>query len=475
MSSAINLTSLLKTANVQQTSSANSTSKAESSTKAFVEKSTEENGEITSTSDKAKLKEELETLEKLKKANVQKMEKIEKQVENLAKQAEQNILEAAKKQEKAVEQNEEQAKKALNENIEAYIKANKEGGKGMTKDELQANIRKSMPDAPGLGNALAKLTAARAEIAQIDSLLGSLNGLILEVEGLNLDISSKQADYDKACEAEEPPAQKCCDPIGFTVGEGENQVRYDFIVDDGSFDTTSDFLGADNQWAEMEALDLDQNGTVTAQELSKGKIKAVKTTPDGKQEVVDIAKEFGDDFTIDLSSYQQGGSHSSIDTEADFDNDGVIDQKLLGTFDVNVGGQSIKGYNTLDDVDYLNKQYGVEIDTTQQEVSSDDELALHTNFFNEYTQKSQELSNSLEEGFTSLGVSRENIKEIKKEALNEGNEQANIFMQKLEEEQKTQEDKETQEQEELEQEELEKEEAKTLEEKQSEEEAQTKE
>ena len=448
MTTGINASSLLKTSKVASTTTTSNAQKAAAATSTNSTKSTEKTGTIASTTSTEQLKEELAALQKEKEVDVQKMEKIEQQIQTLAKEAQENILEAAKKQEAAVEEHEQEAKKALNENIEAYIAANKEGGKGMTKDELQANIKKSMPDAPGLGTALAKLAAASSEIAQIDSLLGSLNSLILDVQGINLDISSKQAEYDSAVKAAE--AKKCCDPIGFTLGEGKNQVRYDFIVDDGSFDTTSDFLGADNQWAEMEALDLDKNGTVTAQELSQGKIKAVKTTPDGKQEVVDIAKELGDDFTIDLSSYTQGGTHSSIDTAADFDKDGVIDQNLLGTFNVNVKGESVKGYNTLDDVDFLNKQYGVAIDTDQQtasSVTSDDELASHTNFFEEYTKKSQELTNQLNEGLTSLGISEENITAIKQEALNEGTKEANIFMQKLEEEQKEQEAQEAKEKE----------------------------
>ena len=295
----------------------------------------------------AKIQEEIDALEAEKEANLEKMDKIEAKIEKLTAEAEENIMKAAALQEQKVKEHEEKSQEAVQENIAAYIAANKEGGAGMTRDELQENIQGSLSEVPEVGNAISAAIAANDQLNEIDSHLGELNKLIQDTKNIETEIGLKQQEYEAAKEAEK------CDPIGFTIGEGENQAQYDFIVDDGSFDSTSDFLGAENQWAEVAALDTDGDNIVSSKELQAGNIKAVKTSADGTQEVVDLAEEFGEDFSINLSSYQQGGSHSAIDTASDKDGDGVADQELLGTFSLNVNGETINGYNTLDDVDYL--------------------------------------------------------------------------------------------------------------------------
>ncbi len=373
------------------------------------------------------IKAEIEVLKKQLEINNKKIENFERRIELTANKAQDNILEAAKEQEQAVKDHEEESKKVLNENISAFIKANKENGKGMTKEQLQTNIEKSLPDNSAIAKALAKLVSASEEINELDVLLGSLKGLILETNSLQSGIESKEADYQNALSAEEE-AKKCCDPIGFVV----DNIRYDFIVDDGKFDSTSDFLGAKNQWAQMEDLDTDKSGVVNRQELEKGNIKLIKTDANGKQSIVDIKKEFGDNFSIDLSTYSKGGVHSSIDTTKDFDNDGVVDQKLLGTFSVNINGKNIKGYNTLDDIDYLEKEYGIEKTTD----------SINDNFFNQYSEKSNELKASLNENLNAIGLSEQNIEGITKTTLISAKQKANLFIEQMEKEQKAKEAKE---------------------------------
>lgn len=403
----------------------NSNSKTNSTSK------TSDAQEIATNQSSSELKEELEKLEIEKKLTLEKMERIEEQMQELAQEAQDNILEAAKKQEKAIEDHEDDAKKALEQEIQKYIEANKDGKEGMTKSQLSSNIANAMPD-PQMGAVMAKLVEANEQIAQIDSLLGSLNMLISDVRLLEVDISSKTAQYESAVKKE---AAKSCDPIGFTVDGTNGSTRYDFIVDDGSFDTTSDFLGSQGQWAEMQALDTSNDGIVSASELNDNNIKAVKTNPDGSREIVNLADEFGSDFSIDLSSYKQGGSHSSINTLSDTDNDGVQDQRLLGTFNVNINNQSIKGYNTLDDVDYLEEQYGVSADETTVEYSAD--VEPHVNFFEEFSEKSAQLKEDLSTAYESYGISEDLIETIDKQAQTQGQSKANFFMQELDKEMKT--------------------------------------
>lgn len=150
-----------------------------------------------------KIKEEIEELEAEKEENIEKMEKIEDEIENLAESAEQHILEAAKAQETTVNEHEEETKAVLDENIQAYINANKEGGEGMTRDELQENIKGAMPNTPEIADAVAALTAASEEVGEIDSCLGELNKLITDTQLIEEEIELKNEEYEAAVKAEE--------------------------------------------------------------------------------------------------------------------------------------------------------------------------------------------------------------------------------------------------------------------------------
>ncbi len=379
----------------------------------------------------AKIKEEIDALEKDKDANYEEMEKIEAEIEELTKKAEENIMLAAKGQEAKVAEHEEETQAAVEENINAYVAANKDGGEGMTQEELQENIKSSLSNVPEVGDAVSAAVAANAQIAEIDTKLGELNSLIADTKEIEDEIEAKTAQYDACKEAEkaEAEAKKACDPIGFTMGEGEEQVKYDFIVDDGAFDSTSDFLGAENQWEEMAALDTDGDQIVSAAELEAGNIKMVKTDAEGNQNVVSIAEEFGEEFSINLGSYQEGGSHSAINTTTDADKDGVADQELLGTFAMNVNGQEIQGYNTLDDTEWLQENYGLSAETTAtdaekvDEISYSTELQSHVNFFNTYTQKVEELKEQLKETWANLGQTEASLNALNAKATEETIEQ----------------------------------------------------
>ena len=379
-----------------------------------------------------KIKEEIDALEEEKDANYAEMEKIEAAIEALTKKAEENIMKAAKVQEQKVQEHEEETQAAVQENINAYVQANKEGGEGMTRNDLQNNIKSSLSSIPEVGDAISAAIEANAQITEIDSKLGELNSLIADTQEIESKIEAKTQQYDACKEAEkaQEEAKKACDPIGFTMGEGEEQVQYDFIVDDGNFDSTSDFLGAENQWAEMAALDTDGDQIVSASELKDGNIKMVKTDAEGNQSVVSIAEEFGEEFSINLASYQEGGSHSAINSTTDADNDGTVDQELLGTFSMNINGQDIQGYNTLDDTDWLEQNYGLTSKTdAETDVEKTDstsysmELKAHVDFFNTYTQKVQDLKEQLKATWVTLGQTEASLDALNGKATEEATEQ----------------------------------------------------
>lgn len=363
------------------------------------------------------IKEELDELKEERSENYEKMKKIEGEIEKLADQAKANITKAVAAQRAEIKEHEEETQATVQENIQAYIDANKEGGEGMTREQLQENIKGSLSDIPNIGDAVSAAIAANDELNKIDAHLVDLRALIQDTHSLEIQINAKEAEYESVKAAEEAAAEAAknsCDPIGFTMGEGENQAQYDFIIDDGAFDSTNDFLGAENQWTEMINLDTDGDNIVSTAELQAGNIKAVKTNADGTQEIVDLASEFGEDFSIDLSSYTQGGSHSAVNTTSDHDNDGVMDQELLGTFNVNANGQTISGYNTLDDVEYLTENYNIAAGTETEDKAQDfsDALKIHAKFEKEYTELSEQLRGELREVFINFGQTDEVIEEF---------------------------------------------------------------
>ena len=369
---------------------------------------------------------EIAKLEEEKDANNEDIEAIKAEIETLTAEAEDEINAALAAQEKAVADHEEDTKKLVNQSLADYIAANKEGGEGMTRDELQSNIKKSAADLglpAEIGDATAMLMSASDKLDEVDGLLGDLNSLILDNQKLETEINAKGAGFDAVEEAAKKEAaaeaaQNCnpCDPIGFQATDKDgNQAQYDFIKDDGAFDSTDDFLGAQNQWQEMQALDTDGDNIVTAAELDAGGIKAVKTNADGSQDIVSMTEEFGEEFSIDLSSYAQGGTHALVDPTADSDGDGTLDQQLLGTFSVNTGSETVQGYNTLDDVDYLSENYGIAAGTQATEATEEtdfqfsEELQESMNFFQTYTEKVAELREKLMEAWKSIGATEDQI------------------------------------------------------------------
>lgn len=217
------------------------------------------------------IQEEIDKLTEEREANIAEMEELEAEIEELAEEAQAQITAAIQAQEEAVEQHEEDTEKAVDAELQKYIEANKNGD-GMSRDELKTNMANALGSIPNISDSIANIIDATASLDKMDSKLGELEILINDTKSLDNEI----ANLEVAKEA----AAKCCDPIGFTL-EDENgqQVQYDFIVDDGNFDSTSDFLGAEGQWSEMEALNTDGDNTVWLMNWQQEILKLLKQMP----------------------------------------------------------------------------------------------------------------------------------------------------------------------------------------------------
>ncbi len=385
---------------------------------------------------------EIDGLNAEKEEAMETLEALETTIKELSKEIQDKLNKAAQEQEAKVEAYQEDVQKAIEENVQNYIAANKSENP-MSKEDLQRNINSSIRGIDGIGagtDVISDLFMISGELATLDNNLAQMKDLTDKVSGIDQQISDKTSELEtaKAAEAAKESSQaKSCDPIGFKDASGN---QFDFIVMDGAFDTTSDFLGAENNWDAMKALDTTgengaADGKVDINELKAANIGLVMTNADGKQEIMNadkIAEMFGDDFTVDLNSYDTEGTYEGI-TDADADGNGVIDQDLQGTF--KLSGEKlgdVEGYNTLDDQEWLANKYGLTADvkTTDgvsesakaagvNEVDGEAEtkdLNYYTQFYATYAETAKNLREQLEQQWQIHGLNEEFIESVNKSA-----------------------------------------------------------
>ncbi len=410
-----------------------------------------------------KIKEEIEELEKEKEENLEKMEKIEEEIEELAEEAEENMLKAAKEQEKAVEEYEEETQKAIDENIAAYIAANKEGGEGMTREELQANIKGSLANVPEVAEAVSALVEANEQINEIESLLGDLNKLTVDTNSLIKEIDIKYDEFDKVTAKEVTPPStggadsgncnpRPCEPQGFQDNEGN---KYDFFIDkdgNGDLSNETEFLGYEGgkegqaaAWKEMTDLDVDKNGSVDASELSAAGVMVYKTDKNGNKTAMTIEEAFGKESDLAINTKQHDTAKEGVGPNNFNVGTGSENNELWGTFDVTLNGENLNGYQTNDDINWLKENYNftdysldgnnitdgtIEKSDIENSVFAE-ELLPHVNFFQTYTQKVQELKESLSESWEQLGLTKESLESLNEQAVVEAGQKADNFFNSL--------------------------------------------
>lgn len=295
---------------------------------------------------------------------------LQQEIEKAQKQFEEAVAEGIQKQKDISEE----AKQDSENTVSAWV--NKFASGQITEEEFQAGLHGDLAEVAG--DAASNIEGVVADIAKAQGFFESVTGLLSKIKDLgnqnkqlqqNIQTNTaKVADLQKAIDAAAAAAKessssssvdpdaKCCDPIGFEA----NGARYDFFIDkdgNGDLSNENEFLGAQNGWAAMEALDTDGDGKISKAELEGAEnLKMVKTNADGTQEIVDIKDVFAnaadDANVIDLSTYTAKGTKFGDNNE----------NTLLGTFEVDldgldVGEDAIEGYNTLDDINWLDQNY----------------------------------------------------------------------------------------------------------------------
>lgn len=352
---------------------------------------------------------------------------LEKNVEALKEEIEELIEQAIDESEEIAEEQKEEAKKIVAQELDNYTSA-----KGaMTYEEFQSNLAGRLDSLDS--SSQSKLSSITIKLLNAESKMSSLNGYLTQMNSLQNTNSLMQEQIGtKTVEMESLQAQMieenanceddCCqrtDPIGFET-DGK---KYDFFVDkddNGLLSNEQEFLGAQDGWQEMSALDTNGDGKVDKSELEESDLKVVITDESGKQSVADAADIFGDEDSIDLNSYNE------LNQEMDNGN------ALLGTFGLTFGGEKIEGYNTLDTLDWLDDNYefsdkdmGIGRFAQSETIVQDDQSSYFAQMISQFNQEYENLELKLEGAWSTIGVSRDEVTSaISEQMRQEAQEQA---------------------------------------------------
>lgn len=276
-------------------------------------------------------------------------ETIKETVEKLSEEIKKSLDEAIDAQKEITEEEQERVKELVSTQIEQF-KKDKEAGKDVKMSDLQANIQAGLQEGgfdEEMSAILSDLVVTNTKMVTMDSLLSELG----VINGQMKMLDTEMANLDKVIEEQEKAAEeaaKCCDPIGF---KNEDGTTFEFVVDkdgNGELSNFSEFLGSENFFDEMVALDGDGSGDVTNEELNDAGVMVLVKDANGNQELKSIEEAFGgEDVNVNLNSYAEAGEGAVAENG----------QTLLGNFDISVGDDTYEGYSTLDSAEYLQENY----------------------------------------------------------------------------------------------------------------------
>ncbi len=151
---------------------------------------------------------EIDKLKKDKADNNTKIKENKEKIKQLVAEIKTELHESKELKKKEIERHKNQVDRMVENKIEEYNKANKEGGDGMTKDELEKNISSSMPKNPDLSKAIAKELVANEKLGEIEKLNAEIDKLEIENKTIDEDIKVKTDAKAKAQEAQNQAQQQ---------------------------------------------------------------------------------------------------------------------------------------------------------------------------------------------------------------------------------------------------------------------------
>jgi len=345
-------------------------------------------------------------------SNNRQMQSLEIAIVSLQEEIDKNIQEAIDRSKEIKEEHKEDTKEAVSDNLQKYTNSNG----NMTYEEFQKNVSDDLnkianESDSALSKTVAVMLQAEKRMTTLTGQLGQMKNLMDLNTKLSADAVAEEANLKELIETQaNSPDADCspCDPIGF-VNDG---VRYDFFIDkDGNNDLSNEneFLGAENGFNEMIAFDADGNKSVDVDEMAKAGVKVVVTNTDGSQEIKNITDVFNKGDSINLESYEQAG------TKMDNGN------TLLGTFDVNFGNKNIEGYQTLDELSWLDANYDFSdrVEGAGRFAQGEETATQAMDFTEKYTELSNKANifrQKMDSIWEKVGVDSQAIKDISAQA-----------------------------------------------------------
>lgn len=193
-------------------------------------------------------------------------------------------------------------------------------------------------------------------ISQADKLWGASATQDIPVEEIGAEIDESTPSTPTPA----PVTPKRTDPIGYAI----NDTTFEFVVDrngDGKFNDKSEFLGAKYGINELKALDANNDGVISSNELKTNDLYVLMTDhKTGEHKFMSAAD--GNIKSIDLSTLSSKNWTN------------INDNKLSNVFTITTNAnESVQGYQTEDSAFYISKSYngvvgnaemGVEVDET---------------------------------------------------------------------------------------------------------------
>ena len=380
------------------------------------------------------LRQKLDAISKEIVNNNSAMKLLEVNITMLQDEVEADIKAAIEESKEIADDQKEAANDAVKKNLSDYSSSKGE----MSYKDFQKNLSRDLDEVAGtadskMASVVLKIVNSERKMATLERYMTQMGDLMKKNDELNTEMKGVQEELDKALAADTSDTdcadevdEDCnqVDPIGFTDGD----TRFDFFVDkDDNSDITNEkeFLGAENGFDEVKALDTDNDGIVSKQELEEGNIKVVQTNADGTQEIKNVADVLKDGDSIDLNSYEKVG--------ADIGNGNT----LQGTFDMNVDGKTLEGYQTLDNINWLDENYEFtdEVEGTGRFAQGEDmnlQGEDYTEKLNAFKERQETLRTDLNSVYDTLELDKEEMQteilEISNlEAKTQGDRIRNIF------------------------------------------------
>ena len=339
----------------------------------------------------------------------------QKEIQQLQKEIEELMNNAIEESEEIAKNQKESAKSAVNKRLDEYIQSNGT----MSYEEFQNNLANDLDSLEGISNSklsniVLDMLDAQNKMSTVKIYLKDINSLMKDNETLTNKAQDAKENLDNLLDKQKEEGisadddAKETDPIGFL----HKNTRYDFFVDKDNNDDLSnenEFLGAKNGFLELINLDKNKDNKVDAKELIQNDIKVVVTKNNGSQTVKNASDIFDEGDFIDLSSY------TKKDTTLENGN------KLLGVFDVKFDDEMLddKGYQTLDKIEWLDKNYNFSDNKSEKNSSIIAEATDFTNQYNIFLNRNNRLDDKLNSAQRKIESISKSINEnITKNAIN---------------------------------------------------------